>query len=68
MADTKTKSKSTKLSPKEKKAVAAAAARRARMQWWILGGGLAAAVILTIVLISVFTEGEIPSINTHSGL
>lgn len=59
MADTKTKSK--RLSPKEKKAAQAAEFRKARMQWWILGGVLVAVAIITIVLISVLTEGSLPT-------
>ena len=59
MADTKTKS--NKLTHKEKKAAQAAAARKAQLQWWVLGGGLVAVTIATIVLISVFTEGSLPT-------
>ena len=41
------------------------AARKARMQWWLIGGVLAVAVVVTIVLISVYTEGSLP---TQQGL
>ena len=63
MADTKTKS--NKLTHKEKQAAKAAANRRAQMQWWVLGAVLVAATIATIVLISVFTEGSLPT--QHGG-
>ena len=56
MADTQTnraKSRTPKLSHKERKAAQAAAARRAQLQWWILGGVLAIGVVVTIILIRV---------------
>ena len=56
MADTKTKGR--KLTHKERRAAQAAANRRARLQWWILGGTLAVAAVVTIVLLSVYTEGS----------
>ena len=68
MAETKTnkaKARSAKLTPKERKMAQAAAARKARLQWWLLGGGLAIAVLVAIVLISVYTEGSLPT--QHSG-
>lgn len=58
MAETKTKS--TRLSPKEKKAAQAAAFRKARIQWAVLAGVLVVIAIAIIVLISVFTEGSLP--------
>ena len=61
MAQTKTKA--TKLSPKEKRAAQMAANRKAQLQWWLLGGGLFAAVVITIVLVSLFTEGSLPTQN-----
>jgi len=64
MADTQTnraKSRTPKLSHKERKAAQAAAARRAQLQWWILGGVLAIGVVVTIILISVYTEGSLPT-------
>ena len=65
MAETKTKS--NKLTHKEKKAAQAAAARKAQLQWWVLGVGLVIATIVAIVLISVMTEGSLPT-QGHSGL
>ena len=68
MSETQTnraKTRSSKMTHKERKAAQAAAARKARLQWWILGGGLAIAVVLTIVLISLYTEGSLPT--QHSG-
>ena len=66
MAETQTKkAKSAKLTHKEKKAAQARAARRAQLQWWLLGGGLFVAVIVTIVLVSVLTEGSLPT--QHGG-
>jgi type VI protein secretion system component VasF len=64
MTETQTnkgKARGRKLSHKERKAAQAAAARRARLQWWIIGAVLAIAVIVTIILISVYTEGSLPS-------
>jgi|GEM_PF-886184 len=63
MTDTQShaKKRASKLTAAEKKDAQIAANRKAQLQWWILGGGLTAAFIGAIVLISVFTEGELPS-------
>lgn len=59
------KKRSAKLTASEKKHAQMIANRKAQLQWWILGGGLATAVIGAIVLISIFTDGEIPT-NGHN--
>ena len=63
MAETTTnkKARGAKLTHKERKALQAAEARRARRQWMVLGAILAIAIVVTIVLISVYTEGSLPS-------
>lgn len=54
-----TKTKSQKLTNKEKKQAAIEASRKARMQWYMLGGFLVAAIIVAIVLITIYTEGTV---------
>ena len=65
MAATKTAAttgaKKAKLSPKDKRIATAAANRKAQLQWWLLGGSVMTVAIVAIVLISIFTEGEIPT-------
>ena len=63
--ETHAKKRATKMSATEKKHAQMVANRKAQIQWWILGGGLATATIVAIVLISMFTEGEIPT-NGHN--
>lgn len=61
-ASTKTGPKvSARQTHKEKKAAAAKAARKAQIQWYAIGAALVVAVAATIVIISVFTEGELPT-------
>lgn len=59
--ETHAKKRSAKMTAAEKKSAQMIANRKAQLQWWILGGGLATVVIGAIVLISIFTEGEIPT-------
>jgi len=61
------KNRGTKMTAADRKAAQMAANRKAQLQWWILGGGLTAAVIGAIVLISIFTEGELPIYGGHGG-
>ena len=56
----KSRTAAPKMTAKEKKAAQEAAYRKARMQWYALGGFLAVAAIVTIVLISIYTEGSLP--------
>lgn len=44
----------------EKRAATAAANRKAQLQWYAIGIGLAVTVAAIIVLISIYTEGELP--------
>jgi len=37
--------------------------RRARMQWYALGAFLVVAVVLTLVIVTIYTEGEIFSLG-----
>ena len=61
MATTATKTKAKKLTEKEKRAAAADANRKARLQWYAIGGFLFAATVAAIVLVTIFTEGSLPT-------
>ncbi len=54
------KNRGKKMTPAEKKAAKAAAARRARRQWYLFATALFLIVLIALVLISIYTEGEIP--------
>jgi hypothetical protein len=54
----KSKSAGTKMTAKEKRHAQLVANRRAQLQWYLLGGFFAAAVLVTIVLVSIYTEGN----------
>lgn len=48
-----------------KRAAQIARNKSARMQWLVLSGALGATVVGALVLISVFTEGELPVYGQH---
>ena len=57
--DSHAKNRGTKMSAAEKKDAEFAAYRKARLQWYLLGGAIALAVVITIVLISLYTDGSL---------
>lgn len=57
--DSHAKKRGTKMSAAEKKEAEFAAYRKARLQWYLLGGVIAVAVVVAIVLISIYTEGDL---------
>ena len=59
MSKTKSKSSGTKMTAKEKKQAQYAANRRAQLQWWVLGGGLALTVAVVVILIAIYTDGNV---------
>jgi len=59
-ADSHAKKRATKLTAAEKKEAQMAANRKAQLQWYIVGAVLTLIVVGAIVLIAVFTEGELP--------
>jgi len=63
MSETNThaKKRRDKLSADEKREAVNAANRKAQMQWYLIGGLLFVAVVGAIVLISIFTEGSLPT-------
>lgn len=54
------KKRATKMTAAEKKEAQMAANRKAQLQWYAVGAVLVAAIIIAIVLITIYTEGEIP--------
>lgn len=60
-ASTGAKTRAKKLSDKEKRTAAAEANRKARNQWYMIGAVLVIATVAAIVLISIFTEGSLPT-------
>lgn len=65
MAKQGTKVRAKKLTEKEKRAATADANRKARNQWYAIGALLVVAAVAAIVLVSIFTEGSLPT--QHSG-
>jgi predicted nucleic acid-binding Zn ribbon protein len=57
------KKRGTKMNATEKKEAQMVANRRARMQWYALGAFLVVAVVLTLVIVTIYTEGEIFSLG-----
>ena len=59
------KNRGAKLTATEKRDAVMSANRKAQMQWYALGAALVVAVVAAIVLISMFTEGELPLYGGH---
>ena len=58
--DSHAKKRGTKMTAADKKAAQMAANRRAQLQWYAFGAVLVIAIVLAIVLVTVFTDGQIP--------
>jgi len=67
MSNTHAKRRGTKLTASEKKQAQFEANRKARMQWYIVGALIVLAVVGAIILISVMTEGSLPSLYNPNG-
>ena len=59
------KNRGAKLTADQKRDGIIVANRKAQMQWNALAGALTIAVVGAIVLISIFTEGELPLFGGH---
>lgn len=55
------KNRSKRLTASEKRVAQQEAARKARLQWYLIGAAVIVVVVVAIVLIAMFTEGEIPT-------
>lgn len=55
------KKRAKRMTAAEKREARLAAQRKARRQWYIVGALVIIAIVAAIVLISIFTEGEIPT-------
>ena len=49
------------MSADERREAQIAANRKAQMQWYALGAAVTIAVVAAIILISIYTEGSIPT-------
>lgn len=54
------KKRATKMTAAEKKEAQMVANRKAQLQWYAVGAVVVAAIVIAIVLITLYTEGEIP--------
>ena len=57
--DSHAKKRGAKMTAADKKAAQMAANRKARLQWYAVAAVLVIVIIATIVLVTVFTEGEL---------
>lgn len=57
---TKTKARAPRMTSKEKKLAQQEANRKAMLQWYAVGAVVVVAVVTALVLITIFTEGELP--------
>lgn len=53
------KNRGTKMNATEKKQAQMVANRRAQLQWYALGALLVIAIVIAVVLVTVYTNGEI---------
>jgi len=65
--DSHAKKRGTKLTAAEKKQARLDANRKAQLQWYIVAGVLVLAVVAAIVLVTVFTDGEIFIFDNPNG-
>lgn len=59
--DSHAKNRAKRMTAAEKREAKLAANRKARLQWYMVGGLVVLAIIVAIILIAIFTDGEIPS-------
>lgn len=59
--ETHAKARAPKMSADERREAQIAANRKAQMQWYALGAAVTIAVVAAIILISIYTEGSIPT-------
>ena len=64
--DSHAKKRATKMTATEKKEAQMAANRKAQLQWYFVGAALVAAIVIAIVLVTVYTDGEIPYSGGHA--
>lgn len=63
VTDSHAKKRAKKLTAAEKREAQLEANRKARRQWYLLAAALVIITIAAIVLVTMFTEGEIPSVG-----
>lgn len=59
--DSHAKNRAKRMTAAEKREARLAANRKARLQWYLVAGIVVVAIIVAIILISIYTEGEIPT-------
>lgn len=61
--DSHAKNRGKKMTAADKKQAQLAANRKARLQWYAVAAVLALAVLITIILITIYTDGELSGVT-----
>jgi len=64
--ETHAKKRGAKMTAADKKQMQMAANRKAQLQWYAVGAVLVLAVAAAIILISIYTEGSLPTNGGHN--